>query len=273
MICAHDESMNFLRTPNVCCVLLLALAAIACGLSSCSPTQHLSSAPVDQTVRPGEIFAELYSNQDRLMQIEKDARQREWRIDCISYSGAKSFLRIQLPANATFDDIKYFVDLTGISEVQMLYATMHKEACPLKGHMKAFRKPYATAPAGPLPVAIDATGMDPQIRLMREQAATQSWPITCMGHAGEEGVIRIGIPPGTSNETVERFEAVIRPVASSTQPIYPDNPEKGCDHKPIIMESAGSPESVLTFSAGGEDAQLLGVARDCGYARAHWRSA
>lgn len=128
-----------------------------------------------------------------------------------------------------------------------------------------------------LPAAVEATGLQPQLRLIREQAAKLGWPITCVGHAGDEGVIRIGVPNGTSSNAVENFEADLIGIASSVTDVPPDADQEHCDRKPTRTESSGPPSRTLIFWPGAEfntddkASRLLAVAHDCGFPNAHWR--
>jgi len=102
-----------------------ALAALfACAAAPPQPTVLENSA------QRGEIFAEIFDNPSRLEQIRQDVSSRQWKIDCVGYGAAQPFLRVQLPAGATFKDIEYFIYLPGRSTVRMVYETQPKELCP-----------------------------------------------------------------------------------------------------------------------------------------------
>lgn len=129
-----------------------------------------------------------------------------------------------------------------------------------------------------VPAAVEATGMEPQLRLIRDQAAKLGWSITCVGHAGDEGVIRIGVPNGTSSKAVDSFEAGLIGIASSVSNVPPDADRDHCDREPTRTETSGPPDQTLTFWPGAElktgdkASRLLTVARECGFPNARWRS-
>jgi hypothetical protein len=119
-------------------------------------------------------------------------------------------------------------------------------------------------------MAIEATGMEPQLRLIREQAAKRAWPITCMGHAAEEGVVRIGVPSGTSAEALDGFTEALKSVASSIGNLGVNPSKQTCDREPVRTESPGEARALIFTT--GEDPQLLRVAQECGFANAFWRA-
>jgi hypothetical protein len=119
-------------------------------------------------------------------------------------------------------------------------------------------------------MAVEATGMEPQLRVIRQAAAERSWPITCEGHAGEEGVVRVGIPLGTSRAAVDDFIETVRPVASSVGNLGVDPTKQSCDREPISGGSS-APVRNLIFTTGERDPRLLTVARQCGFWSARWR--
>lgn len=129
---------------------------------------------------------------------------------------------------------------------------------------------FALALGGAAPMTVEATGMEPQLRVVRQEAAKREWPITCVGHAGEEGVVRVGIPSDVARETVDGFLEALTPVASSVGNLGIDASKKSCDQKPVQTRSS---EPVRTLTLMGEpDARLLAVAQECGYAKAYWRA-
>ena len=127
----------------------------------------------------------------------------------------------------------------------------------------------ALALGGAAPMAVEATGMEPQLRVVRQEAAKREWPITCVGHAGEEGVVRVGIPSGVPRETVDGFIKALTPVASSVGNLAVDASKETCDHEPV-QQGSSEPVRTLIFMAD-PDARLLTVAQECGYAKAYWR--
>jgi hypothetical protein len=122
------------------------------------------------------------------------------------------------------------------------------------------------------PTALEATGMEPQLRIIREAAAARKWPVTCEGRAGEEGVIRIEIPPGVPSEQMDAFENSIKLVASSWGSLGVNAKKPTCDREPVRSEGADPPAHILIFGNGEEDPRLVTLARECGYATAYWRA-
>jgi hypothetical protein len=129
---------------------------------------------------------------------------------------------------------------------------------------------FALALMAAAPMAVQATGMEPQLRIIREQAAKRNWPITCVGHSGEEGVLRIGVPAGTSSEAVDAFEEAIKSVASSWGNLGADATKATCDAEPIRVQGSGEMRTLI-FTAGERDPRLLILARQCGFWLAYWR--
>jgi hypothetical protein len=121
------------------------------------------------------------------------------------------------------------------------------------------------------PMAVEATGMNPQLRFIRQEAAKRKWPITCVGHSGEEGVLRIGIPPSTPSQAVDDFERAIQDVASSWANLGADAKKATCNREPV-RQSVDGVVQVLILSAHGRDPRLLAVAHDCGFPEAYWRA-
>jgi hypothetical protein len=131
----------------------------------------------------------------------------------------------------------------------------------------------ALALMGDAPMAVAATGMEPQLRVIRQEAAKRGWPITCVGHAGEEGVIRVGVPAGTPREAVDGFIDTLMAVASSAGNLGVDATKPTCDQEPPVRgDSSNQPVRTLIFTAGDRDARLLTVAHECGFAHAYWRA-
>ena len=124
---------------------------------------------------------------------------------------------------------------------------------------------------GAAPMAVEATGMEPQLRLVRQQAAQRGWPIVCVGHAGEEGVVRVAIPSGTSRQAVDGFIEAATSVASSAGSLGVNASKQSCDREPVRVESS-NPVRTLFFTTGVREPRLLAVAHDCGYAKAFWRT-
>ena len=127
---------------------------------------------------------------------------------------------------------------------------------------------FILALAAVSPTAVQASGMEPQLRIIRQAAAERTWPITCVGHSGEEGVVRIAIPAGTPDAAVNSFIVVVKSVASSFGNHRVDR--QSCDETPPLVEG-GVPVRHLVFTTE-RDQGLLSVAQECGYSKAFWRS-
>ena len=122
---------------------------------------------------------------------------------------------------------------------------------------------------GASPIAVAATGMEPQLRVIRQEAAIRQWPITCVGHAGEEGVIRVGVPAGTPDRAVDGFIDAVKTVASSVGNLGVDPTKQSCDQEPVRVESSDVVRDLIF--AEKPDPRLLALAKDCGYSGAYWR--
>lgn len=128
----------------------------------------------------------------------------------------------------------------------------------------------ALALAGTATAAVEATGMEPQLRIIRQEAARRGWPVICVGHAGEEGVIRIGVPPGTPRATIDSFDDQLMKVASSVTGLE-ETKSTTCDLQPRMESPESTRVLMLATGPGQKDAGLLAVAQECGYTRAYWR--
>ena len=120
-------------------------------------------------------------------------------------------------------------------------------------------------------VAVDAAGMEPQLRVIREAAGQRSWPITCQGHAGEEAVIRIGVPSGTDQTQVDGFVASVGETASVWRELRAGEALRpGCDlDEP--KETANFSQRALAFGNHEELVRLEATARQCGFGNARIR--
>lgn len=128
----------------------------------------------------------------------------------------------------------------------------------------------ALALAADARMAVTAAGMEPQLRLIRLEAAKEGWPITCVGHSGEEGVLRIGVPPGTPRKNVDAFVASLMTVASSVSDRSTDATKQTCDQEPLVQDRLPSTRALFLVTRD-PDKMLQEVARECGYSHAFWR--
>jgi hypothetical protein len=117
-------------------------------------------------------------------------------------------------------------------------------------------------------IAVDVTGMPPQLERALVIAKAQGWTVTCKGRAGEEGVLRFGISTGTNHEAVDTALGGRSAFVSSTVYYYAGKPmPRRCDHKPVRV-SGGPPTPVLEIGSNAALVALLDLARSCGYKRA-----
>jgi hypothetical protein len=119
------------------------------------------------------------------------------------------------------------------------------------------------------PVAVDVTGMPPQLAFFRRAAAEQGWQIACEGRAGEEGVLRLSFPRGIAQDMLDDYFTGPRHRASSTAFYFRDRPPPGnCDHRPSEGQWSSTPTLNLAFGPRDALARLAAIARACGFSRA-----
>jgi hypothetical protein len=123
-----------------------------------------------------------------------------------------------------------------------------------------------------LPVAVDVAGMEPQIGILRRDAAEHGWRITCEGRSGEERVLRLTFPQGASAAAIRTYFDAEHHVGSSSRFYYPgDLPPAGCNREPPTA-TAPAPMRVLGFGPARALTRLAGIARACGFTRAAIRA-
>lgn len=121
------------------------------------------------------------------------------------------------------------------------------------------------------PVAVDVTGMGPQIEIIRRDVAERGWQITCEGHSGEERVVRLTFPPGTSDEAIQSYFDPPDHIGSSSRFYRPNEvPPERCDREPPIITSS-RPWSVLAIGPRDSLDRMANIARACGFERASVR--
>jgi hypothetical protein len=119
-----------------------------------------------------------------------------------------------------------------------------------------------------LPISVDVAGMEPQIEILRRDAAEHGWPITCEGRAGEERVLRLTFPRGASGAAIRTYFDAEHHIGSSTRFYHRrDLPPVRCDQEPPRI-SASAPIHILGFGPSEALARLASVARACGFTRA-----
>ena len=126
---------------------------------------------------------------------------------------------------------------------------------------------FAPAP----PVAVDVTGMAPQLEIIRRDADQRGWRISCEGRAGEEGVIRLAFPSGIAREEIDTYFDADHHLGSSQRYYYArDTLPEQCDQEPAVS-SASEPAPVLALGPRESLSGLTEVARACGFAGATLR--
>jgi hypothetical protein len=118
------------------------------------------------------------------------------------------------------------------------------------------------------PVAVDVTGMAPQLAILRREAAERGWRISCEGRAGEQSVLRIHFPPGTSEEATRLLSARRRGIGTSHLFYQAGDviPER-CDQAAVTIPASAS-DRVLAFGPREVMEESASIARDCGFAGA-----
>ena len=116
------------HTDDMTRLTRLGFLSVACLLGCTSPAP--TSALREDFAQRGEIFVEVFDSPSNLEQIREELSSRNWRVDCVGYNAARPFLRVQLPAGATYEDIESVMHLPGRSTMRMVYETQPKERCP-----------------------------------------------------------------------------------------------------------------------------------------------
>jgi len=110
----------------------LGFVSIASLLGCTASQQNLQVR--EDLARRVEAFVEVFDQPARLEQVRRELSSRNWRVDCVGYSAARPFLRVQLPAGATYKNVEYVMHLPGRSAMRMVYETQPKEPCPEPQH-------------------------------------------------------------------------------------------------------------------------------------------
>jgi hypothetical protein len=123
-------------------------------------------------------------------------------------------------------------------------------------------QPFAIATRGV--IAVDVTGMEPQVAIVRRDATRLGWRITCEGSAGEERVLRLTFTT-RYEEAVRSYFTSQNPIGSSARFYSSQNtPPAGCDQEPPTTSSS-HPSSILALGPRELLAPLLDAARACGF--------
>ena len=117
-------------------------------------------------------------------------------------------------------------------------------------------------------IAVDVTGMPPQLDRALAVAKAEGWTVACKGRAGEEGVLRLALNADTKQETVDAALGGRSAFVSSTGYYYAGKPmPRSCNHKPTRV-SSDAPTPVLAFGPDVTLVALLDLARSCGFKKA-----
>lgn len=147
---------------------------------------------------------------------------------------------------------------------RLFFAALALSGCGMTGGAREQQLVTAATISGAGVIAVDVTGMEPQIAIIRRDAARLGWRVTCEGTAGEERVLRLTIPAG-SEEAVRSYFDPHDHIGSSTR-FYSreDMPPERCDQDPPTTSSS-SPSFVLAFGPRELLTPLADVARACGF--------
>jgi len=118
------------------------------------------------------------------------------------------------------------------------------------------------------PVAVDVSGMEPQLAIVRREAAAQGWRISCEGRSGEQGVLRVHFPPEAADEATRLFTARRRGIGASHLFYQAGDVIPGdCDQPPVTISApASASDRVLAFGPREVMEESAHIARDCGFA-------
>ena len=89
---------------------------------------------------------------------------------------------------------------------RLFFAALALSACGMTGCGREQQPVSAATPTAERLIAADVTGMEPQLAIIRRDAARLGWRITCEGNAGEERVLRLTIPAGSGAEVRSYFD-------------------------------------------------------------------
>lgn len=130
----------------------------------------------------------------------------------------------------------------------------------------------AAAPpvAGTPVVAVDVAGMEPQLSIIRRDAAERGWRISCEGRSGEERVIRIVFPSPTSEARIQPYFELLGSSMNYYSAEHPA-PER-CDQSEPQTGTGNAPVRMLGIGPRSRIEALVSVAQACGYAGAALRA-
>lgn len=114
------------------------------------------------------------------------------------------------------------------------------------------------------PVAIEVTGMDPQIARAEQTASAEGWTKTCTGTAGEETVLRFSLPAGWTEARLVQALGGERRYVSSYHIVWAgEEIPATCDQEPGT--SSGEHNSLLAFGPAASLSPLVKIAQSCGF--------
>lgn len=124
----------------------------------------------------------------------------------------------------------------------------------------------SSPPADDQVLAVDVTGMEPQIAIIRRDAADRGWRITCQGRAGEEQVVRLTFPSSTHQQDLDSYFSPQDHIGSSFRFYSPSRlPPDRCDQEAPTTSTSGPPNRVMAAGPLDLMTQLAETARRCGY--------
>lgn len=113
-------------------------------------------------------------------------------------------------------------------------------------------------------IAVDVTGMPPQLDRALAVAKTEGWTVACKGSAGEERVIRFAFARDTNEDAVEAALGGRARFVSSTTYYYTDKPMPlRCNHTPV-RGYLNRPTQVLALGPDTTLVALMNLAHSCG---------
>jgi hypothetical protein len=120
-------------------------------------------------------------------------------------------------------------------------------------------------------VTVDVAGMPPQLRVIRLEASKNGWSITCQGHSGEQGVLRLTAPAGAASDKLTAYFDSRNHLGSNAYLYRDGRPAPvSCDHEPPISSSE-KPVYELLFADPSSLKSLLPIAKSCGFGHAYIR--
>jgi hypothetical protein len=124
-------------------------------------------------------------------------------------------------------------------------------------------------------IALDLTGMPPQVSEIRAIAAEHHLPLLCNGVEGDQQVVRVGLPRGQSTREYVDLQEQFESISSRLRAIdAAEAASRRCDYEPADFHSEGSPfgdsllasaTSDLTFGPAELLQMFKPIAIACGF--------